>query len=392
MNHCRLLVAAEPSPKMSFFKGILGGHEKHRWPSKNKTEASGNVISERDSYEQAVLAKLLQSVRWPKEYPTEAIYRDKITKDVSKLLQDVFTTHRQKKRRLEDKISEYQKAMSDEEDEHSRRVQELEIRYTDHVHRIQTAHSTEITKMRQQGEEQRHGLEAQQTENIRKLQTNHDVTQKKLERDAARLRVNLDAAEREKEGVRKYHDAALQLMRDKTNEANEIHKAALASLKQGHAEEYSRLIQEQNYREESLVSNHKEEIQHFRSQVKELNAALLARDDELYTGKLFSTSGLPQMSDGKLRDNFSKITAAVDYLGRLEWRPNQLAWSEQDLDGIRGPHSIKRVKRAIVQDVIWCLLFDFVFASPFRMLGELGRTLEGQWAAQSGKGKTLPVP
>lgn len=268
--------------------------------------------------------------------------------------------------------------MSDEEDRHSRQVHDV----------------------RQQSERDRHNLEAQHNEGIRRLKAGHARAENELKQEISNLTDSLFKAEREMEHTRERHNAALQSLRVEMGTEHEQHEAKLASLQQGHADERTRLIQaqtareerliqDQREREESILLDHRQEIQHFQSQVTELNAALLEQDDELYTGKLFSTSGLPQMPDRKLKDSFTKITAAVDYLGRLEWRPDQRAWSTQDLGARKGPHVLKKVQKAMVQDAIWCLLFDLVFASPFRMFGEEGRTLEGEWLAQSGKRKTL---
>lgn len=400
------------------------------------------------SPEQEMLQDVLKCIPWPKSQ-NDATWPETLKKRISKVIRDHWSLQQQIRKDLENDISDCQKLLRDKEYQHAQEVSKLETRHGTDMRDLKGAHLRELTEVKVQSERQRRELEflegklnAAEREKqhaqawhearmqslhedhaaeLQTLRKKHEVEVRSLQRESDRrvqeLQVECEAklqSMQSEHGARMgslqdRHEAALRSSREDMDKERDDHKATLESLREEmdrrseaytaaldlreheHAREQARLHQEATKREESLLSSHKQEMQYLRIQVKELNAALLERDDELYTSKLFSTSGLPQMSDGKLKDSFAKITAAVDYLGRVEWRSDQSLVPDVDFNRRRGSHQIKKVQKAVIHDIIWCLLFEFVFASPFRMFGELGRTFEAQWVVHSGTGNTTPI-
>ncbi|PPJ50336.1 hypothetical protein CBER1_05918 [Cercospora berteroae] len=113
------------------------------------------------------------------------------------------------------------------------------------------------------------------------------------------------------------------------------------------------------------------------------HGALLSRDDEVYQAAMFSTANLPHKTDPQLKESFSEIENLINDISGVSWKADQSICPEKVLQRHSAKHSIRRVKKAILQDIIWSALHRFVFASPFRVFGELGKELELQWVAHS---------
>ena len=167
------------------------------------------------------------------------------------------------------------------------------------------------------------------------------------------------------------------------------HARTIEELNHTHAAEISQLRQTQRARDEQLASKHKKGTQDLRDQVRELNAALLTRDDEVYLGAALTTSGLPRKPDEKFRDQVMEIQQMVEDLGRLTWKQNQELWTDKVFQQISGQHVPRVLRKAILQDIVWTLLFHHIYCSPFRVFGEEGQALEKQWSEQCGEGNQL---
>ena len=157
-------------------------------------------------------------------------------------------------------------------------------------------------------------------------------------------------------------------------------------IKTQHAVELSQLAHDAQVQEEQLVSQHQHETKTLIQELQQLNAALLARDDDVYQGMAFTLSGVDQRPDDKIRQTAVELQQMVEQLGRLEWSSNQQAWPEQLLRRVENRHPVRMVKKAIVQDSIWSLLYLHIFCSPFRMFGDAGKQLEREWNEHYGLG------
>lgn len=162
--------------------------------------------------------------------------------------------------------------------------------------------------------------------------------------------------------------------RDMVERLSQEHKLAISTLKQANS-----MALQQQKQEYELATRE------IHSDRQELNSALLARDNKKYQAALFQTHGLPRKTDDQIRNSFAGIQQLVEDLGRLTWTKDQPTWTEQLLQKAGNQRASRELKRAIVQDAIWAILFKFVFSSPFRIFGEAGRLLEQQWVEHSGE-------
>ena len=89
--------------------------------------------------------------------------------------------------------------------------------------------------------------------------------------------------------------------------------------------------------------------------------------------------------DEQIRGKFSEIEQMVDSLGRLQWKQDPAVWTSEVLRSIDGKCVGRVLKKAIVQDLVWSILFDYIFCIPFRIFGVEGRLLEKEWNEQCGQ-------
>ncbi|KAK4552631.1 hypothetical protein LTR86_010275 [Recurvomyces mirabilis] len=191
----------------------------------------------------------------------------------------------------------------------------------------------------------------------------HNLKQAKLQ-----LQKQMYDAQREAEEVETTHRAELKALKDKMQAAHqntlEQHQTAIKALNVKHAQ-----------------ANH-----YAQNQIEELNAALLVRDDEVYRAKIFVIKDLPQRPDDKIRESFGQTEKLIDDLSdRHAWDPAREIWPDHVLQRLCGLDEMRMLRKSIVRDLVWCLLFQFVFAHPFRMFGEEGNKLQASWSDASGE-------
>jgi hypothetical protein len=204
-----------------------------------------------------------------------------------------------------------------------------------------------------------------------------------MQREHAREIEEMDA---EAEKIAEDHARQLSALQTKLQEMTIRHTDELSALKHSHEQSAVQAKRAFKDREHALELQHHQHTRDLRKSVGDLNEALLSNDDERYYGSLFVLSGLPQHPDGQIRDQFLEIQQMVEDLGRLAWMDERKVWSEQLIKKLAPKTGPRLVKKAIVQDAVWTLLFHYIFCSPFRVFGEPGTRLEKEWTEQCGKG------
>lgn len=84
-------------------------------------------------------------------------------------------------------------------------------------------------------------------------------------------------------------------------------------------------------------------------------------------------------------------TQMVDDLSRQPWKSKRTLWTDQTLQKLGGNRNDRLLKKNVLQDLAWTLLFQFLFDSPFRVLGDEGPRLEREWIQHYGQGKCLSL-
>ena len=228
---------------------------------------------------------------------------------------------------------------------------------------------------------------------IARLRQEHDEELQRRDRILSDHKRIIAIRDSEIAQLRRSHGKEIQSTLDQAqNEKNQMtatYTRDVENLKNTYAIDVAHFKQVAQAREDQLITKHQQ--QHLRSQqdIEELNDALLTRDDEIYQSMVFTASGLPQMPDDKIRDSFLQIQQMVEELGRRPWKQGQQLWPQLLLQESSKRHPANMVRKAIVQDMIWSILFQNVFCSPFRVFGDAGKKLEDNWNESCVQGTSI---
>ena len=271
------------------------------------------------------------------------------------------------------------------QDGHAAKISRLVQEHEDEIYRYQQ----DIESVKTNAEKHRRNLGVTHDEQLAQLMGQHEITVAQKEAELAQLareeekkRQNLTASHGEQRAqILKEHDQALSRINDELAEVRQDKEWKISQLKEAHAAELSQ-----------RDVSHAQGTRQLREDVQRLNAALLTRDDQLYQGELFTTPDLPTRPDEQIRAKFSEIEQMVDSIGRLQWRQEPAVWTSEVLRSVGGNITDRVLKKAIVQDLVWCLLSTHIFCSPFRVFGAEGRVLEEEWNEQCGQGIYIYTP
>ncbi|PMD58583.1 uncharacterized protein K444DRAFT_413399 [Hyaloscypha bicolor E] len=98
---------------------------------------------------------------------------------------------------------------------------------------------------------------------------------------------------------------------------------------------------------------------------------------EAYCEALLTRDKFTPIPDPEITSRFVALTQEVHALSLLEWKADRKKWSTQVLHQLSDNE--RSLKQQILKDIIWRALQEYIFCSPFRILGEEGKVLEKQW-------------
>jgi DNA repair exonuclease SbcCD ATPase subunit len=204
--------------------------------------------------------------------------------------------------------------------------------------------------------------------------------------------------EREVEELELEHESSLQVERD-------THSATIEKMKQDHEEEKSRwqtdlakekekcapqklqLTAEYNQRHEKIKEEHKSQLGKLTAKldkIEDKHAAELRKlrgsfehEIEAYSAALLARDKFMPLSDPDISVMFMALKQDVDALSLLEWKADRKKWPDKVLCQLSDNQ--RSLKQQILQNIIWRSLYEYIFCSPFRVLGEEGKLLEKQW-------------
>ncbi|KIW08012.1 uncharacterized protein PV09_00958 [Verruconis gallopava] len=140
----------------------------------------------------------------------------------------------------------------------------------------------------------------------------------------------------------------------------------LNQLNNDHAEELARERQENEGKLSQLIKSNEKAKKKFESEVMAMQRAVYARDN------------FTPVSDRELGENFESLSHDIKHLAMRTWKSDQRIWSHEIVKRVAS-HPIL-MRRELLQDSIWWILYEMIFCSPFRIFGEEGRLLEKQWS------------
>lgn len=81
------------------------------------------------------------------------------------------------------------------------------------------------------------------------------------------------------------------------------------------------------------------------------------------------------LTDRELITRFKRLSTEIEEFSRIEWddtQEEQWPLSEDALRNIH-PRNVRRLKQEILHNCLWHSLHEFVFSTPFRIIGEYGQ-------------------
>ncbi|KIW07495.1 uncharacterized protein PV09_01460 [Verruconis gallopava] len=204
---------------------------------------------------------------------------------------------------------------------------------------------------------------------IHKLRQEHDLLEAKLESTEDGHRLELERRENqwneEIERLSARHEEEKKHIIEKNNE----YVAKLDLL----LEQKNQDIVDQQQKHDAEMARLKEKHQ----QALEASTAELRQKISSQNAILFARDSFTPISDRDLKAKFLALRFDVAHLARQPWKPDHPVWTRKVLTSITT--NPDRTKEQLLRDKLWWILHDRIFCSPFRMFGEEGRKLEGDW-------------
>lgn len=118
---------------------------------------------------------------------------------------------------------------------------------------------------------------------------------------------------------------------------------------------------------------------------KELETRSLKVKNEKLKVALVTRDHFKAMTDHQILTRFQDVAGEVDDFARVKWevsKEGEWPWPQHVL---KKSDNERRLKHDIIQSRIWVILYQYIFCTPFRVLGDEGKSLERQWAEASGQ-------
>jgi hypothetical protein len=297
-------------------------------------------------------------------------------------------------------VKDLRREIKDIESEHKRTVKGIEEHHAREAKRLKEQHMGDTQraanelKMAQQDANKQAAEASRLRQELNTVKTNIDQDRRRMEADHASkissmhhdMQMARNNAEQRERQMTQIHEDALRSLNQQIQNAKTTAEAKEQRLRQDHNQTLNKLNESHKAQLLKQEQEHQQSKRQQQLEIEELNEAWLNRDDEIYQSLLFTTSGLPRKPDDKIKSQVSELQQIIDDLSRLEWKSSPQVWTDRVLQRLGSQHGQRSLRKAIIQDLIWSLLFQWIFCSPFRMFGEKGLELEREWNEQCGKG------
>lgn len=240
---------------------------------------------------------------------------------------------------------------------------------------LEAKQEAKIRKIEDSNEAQIRALNEKNAKQTTQLQRERDDLQNRLwnheqhataQMNAELNRRNAEFQEEKNRLIRQVADTTAELSRERSIKSQQI-----TNIYNEHEAEKARMRTAHDKEKGALVRNLEKTIQ-------DLQSALVRREH------------FKAMSDHELARHFQNIADEVDDFGRIDWDEGlEPSWPFTN-PVFASSNNPRRLKQHVIQTTLWVILYDRIFCSPFRVLGNEGRRLEAQWAKTFGQGKLKP--
>jgi hypothetical protein len=124
-------------------------------------------------------------------------------------------------------------------------------------------------------------------------------------------------------------------------------------------------------------------MKRYEAKEKELETAL-----EQFRSSSARREHFKGMTDGQVAAQYKRLSNSIDEFSRIEWeRVKERTWPVSDDHICRLARNTRKLKKHIIQNTLWLMLYDYVFQSPFKILGTLGEQHDEEWIPIYSSGK-----
>lgn len=128
-----------------------------------------------------------------------------------------------------------------------------------------------------------------------------------------------------------------------------------------------------------------------RQKLLTLQERLLRRDSHVGLKDIEILNGKLDKNGEVEAQGFAAIVNQVKEFSSWDWKKDRIAWPHSIMVELTGLAQ-KRLQKFILGDLIWTMLFQSIFCSPFRLLGETGTNIEAEWNKFYAEGKIMYSP
>jgi hypothetical protein len=229
---------------------------------------------------------------------------------------------------------------------------------------------------------------------IRRCDHEHNISAQRLQGHIDQLKEERDTARSDSitamNSLKAKHSEAIaakdQALKDDRIESDE----GLALTLENHASEISTLNRnhEKELRQkDNIISIMEAE---FKLKLQAANKTLKADVEALRKALVVKNMRNKAPPDRQIAETFKALAQEVDdFASTMTWDPNKESTWPFHQEVFQRPSLAqieRKLKRQITQTRIWLLLYEHIFATPFRILGDEGRSLEQQWSGQFSPG------
>ena len=338
---------------------------------------NGKIASLEGEHEEA-------TARTRREYDEE---KDRLDKTINELRNELD----QHKEELQNTVSNLQASHASEiqhqaedhetkEEEMARKLGETKRKHNQAMQSLKDAHdlllqkemgilSLTIANMKQYHEEER----SKWQRDLANVKENHTVEKHQLTSEYNQQRTLMEQDYANKTRLnREASDKEVADMKEALESQKTLFTGRVEIIKEGYKSQLGKLIAERDGLEDKHATKLRKLRGSFEHEIEAYCEALLARDK------------FTPIPDPEITSRFTALTQEVHALSLLEWKADRRKWSTQVLHQLSDNERI--LKQQILKDIIWRALQEYIFCSPFRILGEEGKILEKQWNDACGQG------
>ncbi|KAH8727124.1 hypothetical protein GQ44DRAFT_825222 [Phaeosphaeriaceae sp. PMI808] len=153
------------------------------------------------------------------------------------------------------------------------------------------------------------------------------------------------------------------------------HEERVKSLEAENKQLNASLQSERSHKQEELLFQKKELMQYHEKEKVELRTVI--EDFKITASKREHFKGL---TDSEAAAQYKRLANSIDDFSRIEWEfLKEHQWPFSDSHMRQLSKNDRKLKRQIIQNTLWFLLFEHVFKSPFRILGPGGDSNDELW-------------